>query len=333
MGVIAGVGIYSLMPQSARDTIANAVLSALGQSVKGLSPEENVAVWQANAEAGIYNALASIFNLIGDESMAAKLSELARGAASKAAQIMRPAFTSAFMDAWVEDKEKIDISELTTALFTGDPNFITDVGLTQEQRDLLDRGGDPFDIGASYMDSVTGAGGKRSRPKQASGLSQGIFAPLISGMKAEVQTGMTEVNEKFTTGFTDIGTQIDTSTLDVGAKLLAFSAGVLAAVPSVLTAFGALAISVGIGMNALLLVVTTYANLIIAKWNEMLMTLGAAPTMMGYSPDAYAGAGGVVTNTTNVYVTTDKPARLNDSLLKAGTSVYEGASGVRKVTR
>lgn len=319
LGVLTGVGIYNMLSDETKDNIADAMLGSMGQVIENMDADSNREVWRSRAEAGIYGALADMFSILGDEGRAEILRKMAREAGNNASNIMRDAFQDAFMDAWASrDKDPLDIQELTALLFQAPPEPGDYTYNPETQGDLL-----PFETGR--------AGTSFGRPKRPAGSGgiNGRLRELFDGMKTEVDTGMTKVKGSFSTGFTDTKTIVDTSTVDMTASLNAFVLAIFASVPSVAIALASFTLTVGLGMSALLTTVNTYANKVIAKWNEMLATMGAAPAGVGYTPQHYVpvdtkgNKGTVIIN-----VKTESAQKINEAFNRSGVNLMGGVKGL-----
>ena len=313
LGAIVGSAIYALIPQEARDSIGQAVLNVF-TTIFGQDPV-GIDEWRTGVFADIAGWLASVFELFGNEDQASKWWQIAHDAAASIGDDIMEGFKSGLISEF-ESTDPIPMDELVAHAL--DPAFLVGQSEAQGMINQLNEnqlpGVAPIDLG--------------SNPKRASGKNDKNGGPLkafFDTMKTDVQTGMTSVNTEFTNQFTLLGTTVTTGVTNTQLGLNNLVLAIAASIPLMAVALAGFNLTVLIGMSALLLTVTTFADLIIGKWNEMLMTLGSAPVNVGYTPGgAYGGAGGNTTVTTNVFVKTDNPNKINESLKKQNVNLYSG---------
>ena len=310
-GALVGTAIYTALPQETKDNIATAVLDAFGLTIDGIDSEANLEIFRRDASASIYNLFAGLFDLVGDTERAEALREMGREAGAAARDLI--------MTSMAEGMQLRDIN--------GTPvSFQTAIDDLTNYMLYGDTGQDTGPAGGGGATPKT-----RSQYKPGNNVQQatGGLRAVFDGMKTEVDTGMTKVKDSFSTGFTDTKTIVDTSTVDMTASLNAFVLAIFASIPSVAVALASFTLTVGLGMSALLTTVNTYANKVIAKWNEMLATMGAAPAGVGYTPQQYmpvdtkGNKGTVIIN-----VKTESAQKINEAFNRNGVNLMGGTKGL-----
>lgn len=360
LGVVSGVGIYSAMADETRDGIAKAILDAIGVSFVGINGQDaELEVWRQNAQIGIANGLAGIFEAAGRSDIAEALRQLARDTAAEQTEIFKSEYRLEVENLLLGGNDITSpwyVAPELEALNNVNPNALQGIS------PLL-----PSMPGPTLPPDWT----PQSSQNEATGRALGRFISMWTPFVTTIKEGLLEAirreavqartdaeNELYNwiadptqfmegdpikgggagkrsgggAGSSFLKPAMDQMILDVdnGVEQLGLSFSVLptaiaASIPLVAVALAGFNLTVLIGMSALLLTVTTFADLIIGKWNEMLMTLGSAPVNVGYTPGGmYGGNGGNTTVTTNVFVKTDNPNKINESLKKQNVNLYSG---------
>lgn len=157
---------------------------------------------------------------------------------------------------------------------------------------------------SSITDGLIGRQGK------ATSGNSGILAPVL---------------DSFDEGFAGIKTKISTGAVDIETNFAVIPPAIQASADGVVDPLSAFNLNMASGMSNLLLTVVTFADSIIAKWNEMLATLGVAPVVGGSAiTGAGAGGGTVAVNNVNMYVTTNDPNTINNAFKKQGINLQTG---------